>query len=106
MATASTRRRPLTWLQSSYSGTGGANCIEVAVRPGVIRIRDSKDTRIQPLGVTPEAWAEFVGRIVPPCPVTWFASSPATPPWRSPKSSACARSWPRSTPICVPRCCR
>ncbi|MYS15372.1 DUF397 domain-containing protein [Streptomyces sp. SID4982] len=59
----------MTWLWSSYSGTGGANCIEVAVRPGAIRIRDSEDTRVQPLAVTPEAWVGFVGRIVPPCPV-------------------------------------
>ncbi|MFG3125269.1 DUF397 domain-containing protein [Streptomyces sp. NPDC048201] len=39
------------------------------MRPGAIRIRDSKDTRVQPLAVTPEAWVAFVGRIVPPCPV-------------------------------------
>ncbi|MFF9396513.1 DUF397 domain-containing protein [Streptomyces griseoluteus] len=59
----------LTWFKSSYSGTGGGNCIEVAMRPGVIHVRDSKDTRIQPLTVAPEAWAAFVGRIVPSCPV-------------------------------------
>ncbi|MEV7198329.1 DUF397 domain-containing protein [Streptomyces griseoluteus] len=58
----------LTWFKSSYSGTGGGNCIEVAMRPGVVHIRDSKDTRIQPLAVAPEAWAAFVGRIVPSCP--------------------------------------
>ncbi|MFJ5517307.1 DUF397 domain-containing protein [Streptomyces griseoluteus] len=60
--------RELTWFKSSYSGTGGGNCIEVAMRPGVVHIRDSKDTRIQPLAVAPEAWAAFVGRIVPSCP--------------------------------------
>ncbi|MEU4111501.1 DUF397 domain-containing protein [Streptomyces sp. NPDC027717] len=59
----------MTWLWSSYSGTGGGNCIEVAVRPGAIHIRDSEDTRVQPLAVTPETWAAFVGRIVHPCPV-------------------------------------
>jgi hypothetical protein len=59
----------LTWFKSSYSGTGGGNCVEVAVRPGLVHIRDSKDTRIQPLTVAPEAWAAFVGRIVPSCPV-------------------------------------
>ncbi|MEU9922952.1 DUF397 domain-containing protein [Streptomyces griseoluteus] len=59
----------LTWFKSSYSGTGGGNCVEVALRPGAIHIRDSKDTRIQPLAVAPEAWAAFVGRIVPSCPV-------------------------------------
>ncbi|MFF7963756.1 DUF397 domain-containing protein [Streptomyces sp. NPDC007903] len=57
------------WFKSSYSGGDGDNCVEVAVRPGAIHIRDSKDTRIQPLAVAPEAWAAFVGRIVPSCPV-------------------------------------
>ncbi|MFD4727314.1 DUF397 domain-containing protein [Streptomyces seoulensis] len=59
----------LTWFKSSYSGMEGDNCVEVAVRPGAIHIRDSKDTRIQPLTVTSDAWATFVGRIVPSCPV-------------------------------------
>ncbi|MFD8261255.1 DUF397 domain-containing protein [Streptomyces griseoluteus] len=59
----------LDWYKSSYSGGDGDNCLEVAVRPGVVHIRDSKDTRIQPLAVAPEAWAAFVGRIVPSCPV-------------------------------------
>ncbi|MEV8047927.1 DUF397 domain-containing protein [Streptomyces griseoluteus] len=57
------------WFKSSYSDSEGANCVEVAVRPGLVHIRDSKDTRIQPLTVAPEAWAAFVGRIVPSCPV-------------------------------------
>ncbi|WP_030815601.1 DUF397 domain-containing protein [Streptomyces sp. NRRL F-2799] len=58
------------WVRSSYSDAEGGNCVEVAVRAGAIHIRDSKDTRIQPLTVTSDAWATFVGRIVPPCPVT------------------------------------
>ncbi|MFI8345775.1 DUF397 domain-containing protein [Streptomyces sp. NPDC085596] len=49
----------LTWFKSSYSGTGGGNCVEVAMRPGAIHIRDSKDPRITPLTVTPEAWTAF-----------------------------------------------
>ncbi|MGW2471130.1 DUF397 domain-containing protein [Streptomyces bauhiniae] len=49
----------LTWFKSSYSGTGGGNCVEVAVRPGAIHIRDSKDKRMRPLTVTPEAWTAF-----------------------------------------------
>ncbi|MFG3047965.1 DUF397 domain-containing protein [Streptomyces sp. NPDC048202] len=47
------------WFKSSYSGTTGDNCVEVAPGPGVIHVRDSKDTRIQPLTLTPEAWAAF-----------------------------------------------
>ncbi|MFD4788372.1 DUF397 domain-containing protein [Streptomyces sp. NPDC058459] len=50
----------LTWFKSSYSGTGGGNCVEVAVLPASIHIRDSKDKRMRPLTVTPEAWAAFV----------------------------------------------
>ncbi|MFJ8729393.1 DUF397 domain-containing protein [Streptomyces bauhiniae] len=48
------------WFKSSYSDSEGANCIEVAMRPGAIHIRDSKDKRMRPLTVTPEAWAAFV----------------------------------------------
>lgn len=49
----------LAWFKSSYSGSGGDNCVEVAVRPDAIRVRDSKDTHITPLTLTPIAWATF-----------------------------------------------
>ncbi|MEW2319022.1 DUF397 domain-containing protein [Streptomyces bauhiniae] len=52
----------LAWFKSSYSGSEGDNCIEVSLRPGAIHIRDSKDKRMRPLTVTPEAWAMFVGK--------------------------------------------
>ncbi|MGW4289453.1 DUF397 domain-containing protein [Streptomyces sp. NPDC004673] len=47
------------WFKSSYSDSEGANCVEVSMRPGAIHVRDSKDTRIQPLSLTPEAWTVF-----------------------------------------------
>ncbi|GAA0901425.1 DUF397 domain-containing protein [Streptomyces thermoalcalitolerans] len=47
------------WFKSSYSGSEGDNCIEVALRPGIVLVRDSKDTRKQPLTVSPDAWAAF-----------------------------------------------
>ncbi|GGT39545.1 DUF397 domain-containing protein [Streptomyces chromofuscus] len=47
------------WFKSSYSGSEGDNCVEVAVRPEAVRIRDSKDKRFRPLVVTPTAWAAF-----------------------------------------------
>lgn len=50
----------LTWYKSSYSGSGGGNCVEVAIRPDAVHIRDSKEKRIHPLTVAPEAWAAFV----------------------------------------------
>ncbi|MEU6245742.1 DUF397 domain-containing protein [Streptomyces sp. NPDC047024] len=49
----------LTWFKSSYSASQGGNCIEVAMRPGAVHVRDSKDTHIRPLTVTPTAWAAF-----------------------------------------------
>ncbi|MCX2922809.1 DUF397 domain-containing protein [Streptomyces sp. NEAU-W12] len=49
----------LRWFKSSYSGGEGDNCVEVAVRPEAIHIRDSKDKRIRPLAVAPTAWAAF-----------------------------------------------
>jgi uncharacterized protein DUF397 len=49
----------LSWFKSSYSGGDGDNCVEVALRPEAVRIRDSKDKRIHPLTVTPKAWAAF-----------------------------------------------
>ncbi|MFI1382972.1 DUF397 domain-containing protein [Embleya sp. NPDC020886] len=52
-----TRESP--WFKSSYSGSSGDNCVEVAVLPRMIRIRDSKDVRIQPLAVSPTAWTRF-----------------------------------------------
>ncbi|WP_069812594.1 DUF397 domain-containing protein [Streptomyces sp. TP-A0874] len=47
------------WFKSSYSGGGGGNCVEVALRPGAVLVRDSKDTRRRPLSVSPEAWTAF-----------------------------------------------
>ncbi|MFE9094873.1 DUF397 domain-containing protein [Streptomyces sp. NPDC007264] len=49
----------LSWLKSSYSGGDGDNCVEVALCPEAVRIRDSKDTGVRPLVVTPTAWAAF-----------------------------------------------
>ena len=31
------------WRKSSYSGTQGGNCVEVAARGGMILVRDTKD---------------------------------------------------------------
>ncbi|MEV5848890.1 DUF397 domain-containing protein [Streptomyces sp. NPDC051985] len=50
----------LTWFKSSYSSDQGDNCIEVAVAPTAIHIRDSKDRARPHLALTPGAWAPFV----------------------------------------------
>ncbi|MEU5097543.1 DUF397 domain-containing protein [Streptomyces sp. NPDC020996] len=49
----------LSWFKSSYSGSENDNCVEVAVHPEAVRIRDSKDKGIRPLVVAPTAWAAF-----------------------------------------------
>ncbi|WP_260636292.1 DUF397 domain-containing protein [Streptomyces angustmyceticus] len=49
----------LAWFKSSYSGSSGDNCVKVAVTPQAVHVRDSKDTRMQPLCVSPTAWSAF-----------------------------------------------
>ncbi|MGN9816991.1 DUF397 domain-containing protein [Streptomyces sp. SD11] len=49
-----------TWFKSSYSGGGGDNCIEVAVRTATVRVRDSKDTQRPALTVSAGAWTAFI----------------------------------------------
>ncbi|MDD9379073.1 DUF397 domain-containing protein [Streptomyces sp. ZAF1911] len=51
----------LTWFKSSYSGSEGGDCVEVAAHTSTIHIRDSKLTEGPVLTVTPAAWAAFVG---------------------------------------------
>ncbi|SFM83443.1 protein of unknown function [Streptomyces sp. cf124] len=50
----------LQWRKSTYSGTAGDNCIEVAPTSTTIHIRDSKDITRPHLGLGPAAWAAFV----------------------------------------------
>ena len=49
------------WFKSSYSDSEGANCVEVALSPDAVRVRDSKNPGGPALAVTPTAWAAFVG---------------------------------------------
>ncbi|MGP3986020.1 DUF397 domain-containing protein [Streptomyces sp. 3N207] len=50
----------LSWFKSSYSSSQGDNCVEVATLPGCVHVRDSKDTTIPSLSVSPAAWSAFV----------------------------------------------
>ena len=51
----------LAWFKSSYSsGTNGESCVEIAVAPRTIHIRDSKHLDGPRLAVTPTTWAAFV----------------------------------------------
>ncbi|MFH9585299.1 DUF397 domain-containing protein [Streptomyces luteogriseus] len=49
------------WRKSSYSGSSGGECVEVADlgQPGVA-VRDSKNSEVGVLIVSPEAYAAFV----------------------------------------------
>ncbi|MFF7635522.1 DUF397 domain-containing protein [Kitasatospora sp. NPDC008050] len=50
----------LAWFKSSYSGTEGGACIEVAPSAMVIHVRDSKDKAGPQLAFTPAAWSGFI----------------------------------------------
>lgn len=52
------------WRKSSYSGTTGGNCVEVARnQPGLVAVRDSKDPAGPALLLTPAAWRAFTTAI-------------------------------------------
>ncbi|CAM5306946.1 hypothetical protein SALBM217S_10710 [Streptomyces griseoloalbus] len=49
------------WFKSSYSGgTDGESCVELALTPGAVHVRDSKDIEGPRLALGPEAWVRFV----------------------------------------------
>ncbi|MYX47046.1 DUF397 domain-containing protein, partial [Streptomyces sp. SID89] len=51
----------LAWFKSSCSGgTDGESCVELALTPGTVHVRDSKTTDGPRLALTPAAWADFV----------------------------------------------
>jgi uncharacterized protein DUF397 len=50
----------LAWSKSSYSSDEGGACVEVAAPPGGVYVRDSKDLNGPVLAVTSDAWAAFV----------------------------------------------
>jgi hypothetical protein len=51
----------LAWFKSSYSTGDGGECVEVAVRPHIVHVRDSKDIARPGLAVEAAAWDAFVG---------------------------------------------
>ncbi|MFJ9010947.1 DUF397 domain-containing protein [Streptomyces canus] len=54
----------LVWFKSSYSsGTDGNSCVEIAVAPRTVHVRDSKNDATGPrLAVTAAAWTAFVSQ--------------------------------------------
>ncbi|RNG31585.1 DUF397 domain-containing protein [Streptomyces botrytidirepellens] len=53
-------RSELAWFKSSYSGTQGDSCVEVAVTEEAVHVRDSKDKTRPHFAVTPDGWVRFV----------------------------------------------
>jgi hypothetical protein len=52
------------WRKSSYSGTNGGNCVEVARNlPGVVAVRDSKNPGGPALAFTPADWRAFTAGV-------------------------------------------
>jgi hypothetical protein len=53
----------LAWFKSSYSGgNDGNSCVELALTPGTVHVRDSKNSPAEGprLALTPAAWAGFL----------------------------------------------
>ncbi|MEU8867611.1 DUF397 domain-containing protein [Streptomyces umbrinus] len=51
----------LTWFKSSYSGTSGGDCVEVAITPQAVHVRDSKDLPGSQIVIRVSAWVSFLG---------------------------------------------
>ncbi|MHC3818099.1 toxin [Streptomyces sp. CB02488] len=47
------------WRKSSYSGSEGGECVEVAAHPLAVHVRDSKNPEGPALTVAPTSWAAF-----------------------------------------------
>ncbi|MFF6996151.1 DUF397 domain-containing protein [Streptomyces sp. NPDC008313] len=51
----------LAWFKSSYSdGNEGDSCVELALAPGTVHVRDSKNTEGPRITFAPGVWAAFV----------------------------------------------
>ncbi|MFD5182568.1 DUF397 domain-containing protein [Streptomyces sp. NPDC058372] len=60
MSVVDSRAVSAAWFKSSYSGTGGGECVEVAPLPSAVLVRDSKQSDGPLLGVSRAAWSGFV----------------------------------------------
>ncbi|MCA6094474.1 DUF397 domain-containing protein [Streptomyces sp. SCA3-4] len=49
-----------TWFKSSHSGSEGTACVEVALTPHTVHIRDSKRRDGPHLSIPAPAWAGFL----------------------------------------------
>ena len=51
------------WFKSSYSGSEGDSCVEVAHVPGAVHVRDSKEKAGPQVAVSASAWGCFLGLV-------------------------------------------
>src|SRR5437868_6155649 len=51
------------WRKSSYSGSNGGDCVEVADHAGRVLVQDTKDRSGPVLSVSAEAWRRFAGQV-------------------------------------------
>lgn len=49
----------LAWFKSSYSGTNGGDCVEVATTSAAVHVRDSNRPLNASLTFSPAQWAAF-----------------------------------------------
>lgn len=52
-----------TWQKSSYSSEQGGACVEIAAHPAAIHVRDSKNPEGPSLTVAPTTWTAFATHI-------------------------------------------
>ncbi|PSK90922.1 uncharacterized protein DUF397 [Murinocardiopsis flavida] len=53
----------LDWHKSSYSGSNGGDCLEVAEAPSAVYVRDTQNRELGHLAFDPEAFAAFVQEV-------------------------------------------
>ena len=51
------------WRKSSYSGNGGANCVETGNAPAMVLVPDTTNRDGGTLVFTTEAWASFIASL-------------------------------------------
>lgn len=49
-----------SWFKSSYSDGEGGQCLEVALTPTTVHVRDSKHPAGPRMALTPTAWSAFL----------------------------------------------
>lgn len=50
----------LAWFKSSHSSGSQGDCVEVALTPAAVHVRDSKDRDGGDFAVSARSWAEFL----------------------------------------------